>query len=111
MTPQQESFWQIHKEVFDKHYKKQYLEAGLLEKTRGELQHLISDAATMQVGIYTHLPYTPLAYLWGNGAMRPLVSIPTRPDIIIIVSLMRISSPSVLMLAFMLDSDIMLLAF
>ena len=40
---------QIHKEVFDKHYKQQYLEAGLLEKTRGELQHLISDAATMQV--------------------------------------------------------------
>lgn len=45
----QESFWQIHKEVFDKHYKEQYLAAGLLEKTRGELQHLISDAATMQI--------------------------------------------------------------
>ena len=42
-------FLQIHKEVFDKHYKQQYLEAGLLDKTRGELQHLISDAATMQV--------------------------------------------------------------
>ena len=37
--------------MFDKHYKKQYLEAGLLEKTRGELQHLISDAATMQVRV------------------------------------------------------------
>jgi isocitrate dehydrogenase len=45
----QESFWQIHKEIFDKDYKKKFLEAGLLEKTRGELQHLISDAATMQV--------------------------------------------------------------
>ncbi|GAX80904.1 hypothetical protein CEUSTIGMA_g8339.t1 [Chlamydomonas eustigma] len=45
----QESFWQIHKEIFDKDYKKKFLEAGLLEKTRGELQHLISDAATMQI--------------------------------------------------------------
>ena len=40
---------QIHKDVFDKHYKAKFLEAGLLAKTRGELQHLISDAATMQV--------------------------------------------------------------
>jgi isocitrate dehydrogenase len=47
----QESFWQIHKEVFDHHYKEQYLAAGLLERTRGELQHLISDSATMQARI------------------------------------------------------------
>ena len=45
----QESFWTIHKDVFDKHYKDKYLEAGLLERTRGELQHLISDSATMQI--------------------------------------------------------------
>lgn len=32
-----------------KHYKQDFLEAGLLERCGGELQHLISDAATMQI--------------------------------------------------------------
>lgn len=45
----QEGFWTIMKDVFDAHYKTQYLEAGLLEKCGGDLQHLISDAATMQI--------------------------------------------------------------
>jgi len=45
----QEGFWLIMKNVFDKHYKDKYLAAGLLDKTGGELQHLISDAATMQI--------------------------------------------------------------
>eukprot|EP01061_Rhynchopus_euleeides_P017316 TRINITY_DN28788_c0_g1_i1.p2 TRINITY_DN28788_c0_g1~~TRINITY_DN28788_c0_g1_i1.p2 ORF type:complete len:519 (+),score=246.93 TRINITY_DN28788_c0_g1_i1:52-1608(+) len=45
----QESFWSIMKRVFDESYKADYLEAGLLEKCGGELQHLISDAATMQI--------------------------------------------------------------
>lgn len=45
----QEGFWQIMKEVFDAKYKADFLQAGLLEKTHGELQHLISDAATMQI--------------------------------------------------------------
>ena len=37
------------KQVFDEHYHKQFLDAGLLESTGGDLQHLISDAATMQI--------------------------------------------------------------
>lgn len=45
----QEPFWKIMKSVFDLHYKEQYLQAGLLDKTGGELAHLISDAATMQI--------------------------------------------------------------
>ena len=45
----QESFWAIMKRTFDTHYKAAYAEAGLLEKCGGELQHLISDAATMQI--------------------------------------------------------------
>lgn len=45
----QEGFWQIMKDVFDKHYIHEYKKAGLLDKTGGELQHLISDAATMQI--------------------------------------------------------------
>merc|ERR1740117_1906736 len=45
----QEEFWAIMKRVFDEHYKDKYLEAGILQRTGGELQHLISDAATMQI--------------------------------------------------------------
>ena len=45
----QEPFWQIHKEIFDAKYAQQFRDAGLLEATGGELQHLISDAATMQI--------------------------------------------------------------
>ena len=43
----QEHFWQSMKEVFDEHYREQFTAAGLLP--HGELQHLISDAASMQV--------------------------------------------------------------
>jgi len=45
----QEGFWEIHKSVFDEHYKEKFASKGLLSKTGGELQHLISDAATMQI--------------------------------------------------------------
>jgi isocitrate dehydrogenase len=43
----QEGFWVIMKRVFDDHYKQAYMDAGLIPD--GELQHLISDAATMQI--------------------------------------------------------------
>ncbi len=45
----QEGFWASMKEVFEEHYKQQFLDAGLLERSGGDLQHLISDAATMQL--------------------------------------------------------------
>jgi len=45
----QEGFWAIHLKIFNEHYKQDYLDAGLLETTGGELSHLISDAATMQI--------------------------------------------------------------
>ena len=35
--------------MFDEHYKEAFKSAGLLDLTGGELQHLISDAATMQI--------------------------------------------------------------
>jgi isocitrate dehydrogenase len=37
----------IMKKVFDEHYKKKYIESGLIPD--GKLKHLISDAATMQI--------------------------------------------------------------
>ena len=45
----QEGFWTIMKDVFDTHYRAKYVAAGLLDQCGGELQHLISDAATMQI--------------------------------------------------------------
>ena len=33
----------------NEHYKEKFLEKGLLKNCGGELQHLISDAATMQI--------------------------------------------------------------
>lgn len=43
----QEGFWAIMKAVFDEHYKAAYISSGLIPD--GKLQHLISDAATMQI--------------------------------------------------------------
>ena len=45
----QEGFWATMKEIFDAEYKTKFEEAGLLERSGGKLQHLISDAATMQL--------------------------------------------------------------
>ncbi len=45
----QEGFWETMKSIFDAEYKEQFLENGLLERSGGDLQHLISDAATMQL--------------------------------------------------------------
>ena len=45
----QEGFWETMKSIFDAEYKEKFLECGLLERSGGDLQHLISDAATMQL--------------------------------------------------------------
>ena len=45
----QEGFWSTMKRIFDEEYKAQFVAKGLLNKCGGELQHLISDAATMQL--------------------------------------------------------------
>jgi len=45
----QEGFWNTMKEVFDSEYKEDFEKKGLLERSGGDLQHLISDAATMQL--------------------------------------------------------------
>jgi len=45
----QEGFWQAMKTVFDEHYREAFAAAGLLDHSNGQLPHLISDAATMQI--------------------------------------------------------------
>jgi len=45
----QEGFWETMKTVFDADYKDDFVKAGLLDRSGGQLSHLISDAATMQL--------------------------------------------------------------
>lgn len=46
----QEPFWLTMKEIFDNEgYKEKFVKAGLLKNCGGDLCHLISDAATMQI--------------------------------------------------------------
>jgi isocitrate dehydrogenase len=45
----QEGFWEIMNKVFQQNYKGKFKAAGLLDGCGGDLQHLISDAATMQI--------------------------------------------------------------
>lgn len=45
----QEGFWATMKDIFDNEYRSDFAAAGLLDKCGGELNHLISDAATMQL--------------------------------------------------------------
>ena len=45
----QDGFWTRCKEVFDEHYRSQFEDKGLLDNCGGELQHVISDAACMQI--------------------------------------------------------------
>ncbi len=45
----QEEFWFRMKNVFDKEFKQKFNEKGLLKSCRGELQHFLSDVATMQL--------------------------------------------------------------
>src|SRR5690606_15912915 len=48
----QEPFWAKMKSVFDTHYKSKFAEKGLLEKTGGELRHLLSDDAVMKMAAW-----------------------------------------------------------
>lgn len=65
----QEGFWATMKEVFDRDYKDTFLAKGLLEKCGGELQHLISDAATMKLIRWTDGGFGMAAHNY-DGDMR-----------------------------------------
>jgi isocitrate dehydrogenase len=60
----QEGFWTIMKKVFDENYKEAYIASGLIPS--GELQHLISDAATMQIirYVYVHMHICIYVYMY-----------------------------------------------
>jgi isocitrate dehydrogenase len=65
----QEGFWATMKSVFDRDFKDKFAAAGLLDKCGGELQHLISDAATMQLIRWTDGGFGMAAHNY-DGDMR-----------------------------------------
>ena len=48
-TPSHQGFWQRMKDVFDAHYKQKFAEAEIEVGPNGDLQHFLSDVATMQL--------------------------------------------------------------
>ena len=70
----QEGFWAAMKTTFDAHYKERYLAAGLLDKCGGELAHLISDAATMQIIRWTDGGFGMAAHNYDGDMLTDEVS-------------------------------------
>ena len=70
----QEGFWVCMKDVFDVHYKADFLKAGLLDSCGGELQHLISDAATMQIIRWTDGGFGMAAHNYDGDMLTDEVS-------------------------------------
>ena len=61
-------------QVFDKDYKKDFLKEGLLDRCHGELQHLISDAATMQIIRWTHGGFGMAAHNYDGDMLTDEIS-------------------------------------
>lgn len=70
----QEGFWQIMKEVFDRDWKEKFRGAGLLDTCGGELQHLISDAATMQIIRWTNGGFGMAAHNYDGDMLTDEIS-------------------------------------
>lgn len=70
----QEGYWETMKSVFDAEYKTKFEEAGLLERSGGDLQHLISDAATMQLIRWTEGGFGMAAHNYDGGELFSVMS-------------------------------------
>jgi len=70
----QEPFWTIMKNVFDSTYKEEFLKAGLLDECGHDLQHLISDAATMQIIRWTKGGFGMAAHNYDGDMLTDEVS-------------------------------------
>lgn len=70
----QERFWQIFKEVFDKSFKEKFAAKGLLKNTNGELAHLISDAACMELIKWTDGGFSMVAHNYDGDMLTDLMS-------------------------------------
>lgn len=70
----QEDFWQAMKRVFDIEYKQKFLDSGLLDSCGGELQHLISDAATMHIIRWTQGGFGMAAHNYDGDLLTDEIS-------------------------------------
>jgi len=70
----QEGFWTRALDVFNSDYKQQYIDAGLLDGCNNELQHLISDAATMQIIRWTDGGFGMMAHNYDGDMLTDEVS-------------------------------------
>ena len=68
----QEPFWKPMREIFDKDYKKKFVEAGLLDKTGGELKHLLSDDAVMKMAQWRDGGFAMTAHNYDGDVLTDL---------------------------------------
>ncbi len=68
----QEPFWQIMKEVFDRDFKDKFIAAGLLKKN--ELEHMISDSATMQIIKWKHGGFSMVSHNYDGDMLTDEIS-------------------------------------
>jgi isocitrate dehydrogenase len=70
----QEPFWQGMKDVFDAEFKEQFKKAGLLDNCRGELQHMLSDVASMRVCSWTKGGFGMVAHNYDGDVLTDEVA-------------------------------------
>ncbi|MFW0778030.1 MAG: isocitrate/isopropylmalate family dehydrogenase [Rickettsiales bacterium] len=70
----QEHFWQVMKDVFDKHYKAQFLEKDLLKHTGDELRHLLSDDAVMKMAKWHEGGFSMVAHNYDGDVLTDLLA-------------------------------------
>jgi isocitrate dehydrogenase len=68
----QEPFWKPMREIFESHYKKKFAEKGLLDKTGGELRHLLSDDAVMKMALWRDGGFAMTAHNYDGDVLTDL---------------------------------------
>jgi len=68
----QEPFWKPMKEIFEHDYKAKFAEAGLLDKTGGELKHLLSDDAVMKMAQWRDGGFAMTAHNYDGDVLTDL---------------------------------------
>jgi isocitrate dehydrogenase len=70
----QEPFWAKMKEIFDRDYKKQFAEKGLLKATNGQLRHLLSDDAVMKMAKWEDGGFAMVSHNYDGDVLTDLLA-------------------------------------
>ncbi|MGE0753563.1 MAG: isocitrate/isopropylmalate family dehydrogenase [Alphaproteobacteria bacterium] len=70
----QEPFWQRMSDVFEQHYKQQFLDKGLLEYTGGKLRHLLSDDAVMKMAAWKQGGFAMVSHNYDGDVLTDLLA-------------------------------------